>query len=110
MKKIILFLILLTLSSFSFADLTTVKVYLNTKDVVNDHWTSYISGVGNGYVVMNASIEKHLFCVPDKLALNADNFKNILDDQIEKYGEKINAIPIEVPLLNGLKTTFPCKK
>ncbi|MGB6210176.1 hypothetical protein [Pseudomonas mandelii] len=96
----------------------TVETYnaLNKSDP--GQLLTYLSGIGNGYGWSNAYLTEWrktpaMFCEPDKLALNGENFKDILEAEIkrsyhpETEEDKTNN-PIELLLLMGLIKTFPC--
>jgi hypothetical protein len=79
----------------------------------------YVEGLGKGFfyanVVMEYETKRRLFCEPDKLVLEKDNFIRILDDKIERKKaavgfQEAQEILIEILLLSGLKNTFPCAK
>lgn len=79
----------------------------------------YVEGLGKGFfyanVVMKYETGKSLFCEPDKLVLETNNFIRILDDEIEREEaavgfQKAQETSIEILLLSGLKNTFPCVK
>lgn len=75
----------------------------------------YILGLGRGYSWANNEKEK-LFCPPESLDLNQENYVSILNRTIEvikkhpyDYEKETKKWPIELLLLLGLKETFPCK-
>ena len=76
----------------------------------------YVEGLGKGFVygnvVMKIETKKSLFCKPDKLVLEKDNFIRILDDEIGReeaiHFDKAQEASIEILLLSGLRNTFPC--
>ena len=69
----------------------------------------YIDGLGTGYswanTVLAAGKRKMLFCQPENLALETDNYVRILNDGIKISGSGF----IELTLINQLIRTFPCK-
>lgn len=79
---------------------------------------TYVEGLGKGFVyanvVMKIETNQSLFCIPEKLVLERENFIRILDDEIKRYEvvsfDEAQKSPIEINLLSGLKNTFPCKK
>jgi hypothetical protein len=81
--------------------------------------TSYVKGIGDGFVFYSVRAEdslkqKPLFCQPDKLVLQTQNFMDILDREIKKAAsampkDKLDGIPLATILLSGLQDTFPCK-
>lgn len=81
---------------------------------------AYLNGVGAGYSWANAYAEvgQHtavMYCQPARLALNGDNYKQILDAKIAKSFSPLTPAQkrehvIEFTLLLGLIDTFPCGK
>jgi len=72
----------------------------------------YLSGVVGGLMgyVTVAKREK-LFCLPPSLALNAEQAEEIMLRWAKKFPDaKTNEMPISLPLLWGLRETFPCNK
>ena len=49
-----------------------------------------------------------LYCQPEKLALNPDNFLQLLDSHISKWDIQGEDSPIELIFLTALKEAFPC--
>jgi|WetSurMetagenome_2_1015567.scaffolds.fasta_scaffold843973_1 hypothetical protein len=78
----------------------------------------YIKGVGLGMVIVNTAASrdnKQLFCQPNKLALETQNFLNILNGTIKALSmktsaAKVDAMEAELVLFMGLQQTFPCSK
>lgn len=80
---------------------------------------TYIEGLGEGLTWMNTiELSRHgtpAFCQPGKLALTTDNYRQMLDAQITAASAvapkaQLDATPVPLLLLQGLKTTFPCPK
>lgn len=78
---------------------------------------TYVAGLGEGMVWANAKANKTpIFCAPETLALNVDNFIQVLNQQIEGYrapdivssGFDVDPKPIGAILMAGLADTFPC--
>ena len=78
----------------------------------------FIQGLGEGFLWANTELEFNkrplLYCQPGKLLLGSENYKDILDRQIDemrKIDKKFNEDKyyIGIILLEGLKETFPCK-
>jgi hypothetical protein len=76
----------------------------------------YISGVGRGYYLANASLEyrRHpkLFCPPVNPAVDTANYVDILAREIQDNEKKNSSIDlhVETMLLEALKKMFPCEK
>lgn len=76
----------------------------------------YIAGLGKGYYWANSQLkhkkQARLFCQPERLFLNADNYISILNKEIKytDYDYTTDDTIIEVILLRGLEKTFPCSK
>jgi hypothetical protein len=73
----------------------------------------YINGVGEGLSWANTMNQAKdlplIYCQPRKLVMNVENFKTIIEDELEKYPEVYkDDIPIELVLARGLVRTFPC--
>jgi len=85
-------------------------------EVKESKWfKSYIYGVGVGYRCANADlvVRNHpmLYCSPKKLALDASNYIDILNREIQNSINKYTInMPVELILLEGLQKTFPCSK
>jgi hypothetical protein len=80
----------------------------------SDTFKVYISGVGNGIKVASIVGELHgnrpLFCPPEKLPLNQDNYLRFLDDAVaERRKKQTGGDPfVEGLLLQRLQEVFPC--
>jgi hypothetical protein len=85
----------------------------------------YVRGVGDALGWSNAYLtttkQKPMYCVPPKLALETENYKRLLDDEIKMAKAKVtpdqvkslgavplNDAPIEMLLLFALVDAFPC--
>lgn len=123
MRTLIWTILLVTTSGFNLNAQFTVKTYREFKDSRNNEiktgMTSYIAGMGHAYMVANAHLNSQnnpmLFCQPDKLSLDVDNFVNILDIEIGDESKfltesQLQSTPIALLLLRGLEKTFPCSK
>jgi hypothetical protein len=101
----------------------TVKDY---KEMTKDEngkllMKTYLMGVGEGIMIANIQVgniqvgsEKKvkLYCPLDRLAINADNYVNILEAEIKLNSITQPAIvdtaPLSALLMAGLQRTFPC--
>ena len=79
----------------------------------------YILGVGEGLALANAALiskkRPNIFCVPNKLSLNIDNYTRILDSEYEEFRKAASedvadSRTVSIVLYMGLVATFPCKK
>jgi hypothetical protein len=78
---------------------------------------TYLFAAGQAYVYSNATIEGRklppLFCLPKGLSLNPENYIEIFENALPKarkiFGIAVANVTLEVILLDGLMTTFPCK-
>ncbi|KEQ17080.1 hypothetical protein [Endozoicomonas numazuensis] len=88
----------------------TISAYKNLNEKHLNSLKLHINGVGQGFLWSN-NIEgrKPFYCSPGKLALNADNYMQIIDSQIPLYEKSGKDFPIEMLLLFGLQEAFPCK-
>jgi hypothetical protein len=134
MKKILVFICLMFISSSVFA--IKVEGYKNLKELAPEnkfaegYLKGTIRGTHEGLMAMLAVImvtEKKLgtksnvevWCPPNKIALNHENLIDILDKQVEltkSRGKKMgkpddfgDEIPIAYVLRQGLLQTFPCE-
>lgn len=105
-------LILLVLSAS--ANAVTVKQYADMKAKGGDEWAiiaSYVSGVGAGLLHANVQLvldhEKPLFCPPQHLALNMDNYLALLDAELAR-AKPSSDVTIEVVLTYAILKAFPC--
>ncbi len=73
---------------------------------------AFLQGAGVGIGWANSMLEDRkqmpLYCPPETLALQGDNFIDILNKQVEADKTFLN-IPLGAVLLIGLMNTFPCK-
>lgn len=114
------------LSTFTVHAGTVVSIgdYQKYKQTKGDNWKSllvYIMGAGEALDWANAYLSVNnrapLFCVPERLRLNAATLVSIIDDELadEKKGKNIHeplkdSDNLEPVLLYGLIHTFPCKQ
>lgn len=113
---------------------TTVKAYREWQDILNSHKNDpnmqaqqatlslYVKGIGDGFAWANSLLEatdkKPLFCTPDTLALNSDNYQQILESFLPifqsrmhwptKTWKSVDEVPIGFVLLGALIDAFPC--
>ena len=120
-KVIILTFILMTVSlseSLSLKDYIDIR---SKKDKASNKTISlYIYGLGQGLFWANGELRNkygiNLYCEPDKLVLNSDNYVHILDDAIEKskdsefFKEYQDKDVLGLLLLEELQHVFPCHK
>lgn len=72
----------------------------------------YIVGLGEGFFWANAAAGANgtpaLYCPPQNLAMNGDNYISILKREIESGSHAKNS-EVGLALLLGLQKTFPCE-
>ena len=110
----IVFLLLSTKPAFSGLNVKTYQELKETDEVI---LKAHIYGIGNGYQWSNAVLanrgDKKFYCSPDNLALNEENFVDIIDAKItkmKKAGKNVDEFLIEGVLFFGLVESFPCQK
>jgi hypothetical protein len=73
---------------------------------------SIIGAMGNGMTWGNTYAEDlggRIYCPPDKLALNNENYMDILEDNMDSNPTfKEDDCPLGLILIEGLIKTFPC--
>ena len=95
----------------------SVKQYMDSKRVGGPDWqtvTFYVSGLGHGLMVANTMLavnhEQQLFCSPAMLALDAQNYLDIIDKKLDGLGpHAADSVDIAIVLEAGIVDTFPCK-
>lgn len=76
---------------------------------------TYIDGLTEGFDWMNAALidsgKKPLFCAPMNIALNAENYMQILDEALKREPARPRKpeSPVELLLLRELERRLPCK-
>ena len=121
-ELVIAFSVLLSLLFSNSANAVDVKKYeeLKRTPLSREVLKNFIDGVGYGYSWSNTFLErrgdKKLYCEPQKILLNAENYIDIIDTQIavlKKRNFPLQAImetPVELLLYVGLVDSFPCSK
>lgn len=90
----------------------TLKDYEGIKE--NKLFLANLHGIGMGYSWANSYLQvvrksPPLYCEPEKVALNADNYFQILDEHIRKQGKTLEqSTPIAMLLLIALREALPC--
>ena len=74
----------------------------------------YVWGAGDAFVwandLLNSTKQKRLFCKPERLVLEKQNFLQILENAIDDPEFNVKPeMPVPVVLFMGLMKTFPCK-
>jgi hypothetical protein len=130
MSKILLCILLLSQNSNAVVLLKNYESLKKNKEAHN----AYLYGLGDAYSEVNLYNKnrkiKELFCPPDNLALDPDNYATFIDSYIkkefdpqvvtkipqenkEKYkklmDEKFNIEMVDSILLKELQRAFPCK-
>jgi len=110
MRRIILLTLLVVLSRSAVAEIP-LSAYPEVKN--SENFKIYIVGVGIGLSWANTRLrgrqQPQLYCAPKQSALGADDYLNILQEEIERGPVTIPEAPVELYLMNGLIRTFPCK-
>lgn len=101
------------------ANAMSVEDYNKIKDVEPGSMLIYLNGIGSGYFWSNTYLMVYrkaqpLYCQPGKLVLHGDNYKSILDAELQRsYRPKTAAdkatSSVDMFLLLGLINTFPCE-
>jgi hypothetical protein len=88
-----------------------LKDYHNTKQSQQKMFRTYIDGVGMGFSWSNAYLKTTgkpaLFCPPDGITLQPDNYIDIIDSAASSSQDQ--HWPIELVLLYELAKRFPCR-
>lgn len=71
----------------------------------------YLKGVVDGFIAYSVAqnTKDRFFCIPPKLAMTVEQAEDIMLRYAEKK-QLPGTMPIAVPLLAGLKDSFPCAK
>lgn len=92
----------------------TIPEYEKMKKDDIDILKLYLLGVGRGYTWSNILAKKEhnvsLFCPPNNLVLNGDNYISIIDMELEAENNFKDNFEVEVILLVTLQETFPCEE
>ena len=113
MKKLVLFIFLsLMWCNTGFANSLFYGDYKNNlnKKYITDHLKSVESGMS----WMQVHSEKFTYCKPDKLLINKDNLRDAIKLGVKNLkslnfsNQKIDSFPVELIMLIGLNTLFPC--
>ncbi len=96
----------------------TVKEYVNNitsqDQSVREMTKMYVDGLGDGFVWVNALTNNAAYCQPGELALNGDNFMQMLNTEIAHFSKvterkTLDEMMVAALLMQALKDTFPCK-
>ena len=108
----------------------TVKKYQDWVKAAHDNHSTeeartaewYLDGIGQGLQMMNSwlkvSNQRPVYCTPAKLALKAENYRDLVDsfvvsvvkDPKWRSGDDPADMPIQQALLLALMDAFPCEK
>jgi hypothetical protein len=98
----------------------TLKSFAEAKVEGGNKWLLvqfYVFGAGQAYLAVNGKLvavqhKTPLYCQPDHLALTGDNYVDIVEKQLQRWG--VGTLPDDMSiapvLLAGLEYTFPCTK
>ena len=121
MKRFLMILVMVSWCSVALAEITVGKYLEMKKDndpQVMNVIKGYVSGIGSGarwyYIIlhMEHGIKTKVYCVPDSLELNVENYISFLDEKIElvkKAGKFDPDAPIGMYIIHRLQEVFPCK-
>ena len=118
-KSLIILIVLLLLCFIKPTHAMSLKGYEMAKKDDPDITKLYIFGVGEGFswscTVLEAEGKQLFFCQPDHLVLNANNYVEILEREIQRQRESGNlnedaSVGVELILFFGLVRTFPCSE
>lgn len=109
-----------SLASAAPAAFSNALEYESLSEEQRQLFLSYTFGVGQGLQLANVVLEKNgkepLYCASMKLSLTVQNYQMIFEKELKKHLKIYREVsgnepfPVEVVLLAGLKSTFPCKK
>lgn len=119
MKSIIIIFFSLT-ASLAFAGFNNALEYGHLSEEQKLSFNIYIHGVGSGFQAANSALAEsgkdQLYCAPDNLTLTPQNYKIIFEKELKRSSEIFKSLPqnepfpVEIVLLIGLESTFPCNK
>ena len=121
MKKLLIVIITVLFFSSNVQSEITADTYLKVREGNNEKEKKFvrdhIMGIATGVLWTNAYLYSkkmdEVFCSPDNMVLNTENYVNFLDREIE-YRKKVGAYdgkdPIAMMILLHLVDVFPCKK
>jgi hypothetical protein len=96
------------------AHAVTIKEYTEMKAKGDGDWAvmiAYVNGIGAGLLYANTQLlvnhAKPLYCPPQTLELNAENYLSLLDDELAKHKTSTDMY-IEVVLTSAIIHAFPC--
>lgn len=92
-----------------------LKSYRELTKAESPEMAAYLTGVGTGLFWANAALQARnqqpLFCMPEKLAVDPNLIKSLLDQQIKNPGSGkpyADDKQIEIILLVSFMSRFPC--
>ena len=127
MKKIVVFICLMFISTSAFSLTLTVDTYKEMKETARENEVmklflkGQIEGIYQGLlgmlIIIEVNAKKHgtisnivLWCGPDDLSLNYQNLIVIVDKELKRKGPSYSVrTPISLVLYTGLLNTFPCE-
>lgn len=118
--KAFVFVFCVLFSSLSSAAFNNALEYESLSEEQRQLFLSYTFGVGRGLQLANVMLEQNgkelLYCASKKLSLTVQNYQMIFEEELKKHlkfyreASGNEPYPVEIVLLAGLKSTFPCKK
>ena len=115
MMNRLVFIAMLTACQSSFS--MDASAYLEANNPARKQVVAmYVAGVGQGFFWANEEAKNTakvaLYCPPNTMALNPQNYVALLDQQLTFYKDTSrfkDTMPIELVLLRALQDNFPCK-
>lgn len=119
--RVVLLLTGLT-TTLSAMDVKTYReIYKEGSTLSRQVCDTYLRGVGEGFSWANIGLRNSkpplppLFCAPEKIALQPENYRDLIDSWIAgKFRTpptskaELDVLPVEAILLDALQETFPC--
>ena len=116
MKLVLLSLLSLALTTSSaFAGFVTAEQVIKEYDSENlkPYILMHVHGVGSGMEWTNAYYKregnKPIFCKPNDIPINAEGFYKIFEKEYSRKPEIYKDMPLAVPLIYGMISTYPCE-
>ena len=117
MKTLLTLFVLLFSSSVLASKILIYKEY--KKDIFNENYILHLDGVESGmswiqsFIKQKINNEVKVYC-PGKLDINKENIRSAIQEGVKLLSEtqsnqEIDNLPVEVILIYGLKSIFPCE-
>ena len=116
MKQILILLSLMLYSGSASAMTTSefISSFEGEEGEIKKHYAAvFIVGIGSGIRTVNRHSQMtngwSSFCLPPELAINTENYYDILKTEYDKSPNIYKDFRVETILLYGMMSTFPCK-